>query len=73
MRAVRSRSAATETFQAKTLDRHIRHCLQGDDKLLWDQVTKEYRRATGSTSTIGLLAALAALSLESLVRMPDAR
>ncbi len=67
------RSAEAETYQARTLARHIRATLQGDDKKLWDQVSAEYRRVTGRTSTIGLISALAALALDDLCRMPDVR
>ena len=71
-RAVRSpRQRATETYQASTLDAHIRHCLPPVERELWEQVKVEYQRATGRTSTIGLLSALAALALDDLCRMAD--
>ena len=67
-RAVRSRKA-TETHQAATLARHIRHALQGDDKKLWDDAKAEYWRKATTPSTIGFLSALLALSYRDLCEL----
>ena len=68
-RAVRSRPAATEKYQARTLDAHCRHCLQGDDKTLWDDAKAEYWRKAKTPSTIGFLSALLALSYRDLCEL----
>ena len=55
------RSAATPSYQAKSLASHIRHAVP--NKEAWDQLQTEYRRVHGSANDIGLVSDMIAFFL----------